>query len=190
MKIFTNFWALIEKYPSWKEKVTSRAKPSQAELKMVQLEPWLEPARLGLITMLHVQWKKCNIYLHFYIAGPMYKNLPLEGSWNWKGVDEIHFYWVSEWHDDCFHLAIIGIHSSALSLVFTFIHTMLYSHVLSDLSCEWNYKCVTAWKCFFSGVYYRNEFWHLGKKPALIFSKWPFFKKIWWSHQPYNKVIS
>ena len=24
--------------------------PSRAELKMVQLEPWLEPARLGLIT--------------------------------------------------------------------------------------------------------------------------------------------
>ena len=43
---FADFRALIEKFPSWKEKVTSRA-----ELKIVQLEPWLEPARLGLITI-------------------------------------------------------------------------------------------------------------------------------------------
>ena len=45
---FADFRALIEKFPSWKEKVTSRA-----ELKMVQLEPWLELARLGLITNIY-----------------------------------------------------------------------------------------------------------------------------------------
>ena len=45
VKNFADFRALIEKFPSWEEKVTSRA-----ELKMVQLEPWLEPAWLGLIT--------------------------------------------------------------------------------------------------------------------------------------------
>ena len=42
---FLDFRALIGKFPSWKKKVTS-----QAKLKIVQLEPWLEPARLGLIT--------------------------------------------------------------------------------------------------------------------------------------------
>ena len=46
-KIFCRFRALIEKFPSWKEK---GHKPSRAELKKVQLEPWLEPAWLGLIT--------------------------------------------------------------------------------------------------------------------------------------------
>ena len=56
---FADFRALIEKFPSWEEKVTSQAKPSRAELKMVQLEPWLEPARLGLIT------SSC-IYLHSF----------------------------------------------------------------------------------------------------------------------------
>ena len=50
VKNFADFRALIEKFPSWEEKVTSQAKPSRAELKKVQLEPWLEPARLGLIT--------------------------------------------------------------------------------------------------------------------------------------------
>ena len=40
-----DFRALVEKNPSWKEKITS-----QTKLKIVQLEPWLEPARLGLIT--------------------------------------------------------------------------------------------------------------------------------------------
>ena len=37
---FADFRALIEKFPSWKEKVTS-----QAELKMVQLEPRASSAR-------------------------------------------------------------------------------------------------------------------------------------------------
>ena len=41
LDFFADFRALIEKYPSWKEKVTS-----QAKLKKVQLEP----AQLGLIT--------------------------------------------------------------------------------------------------------------------------------------------
>ena len=36
------------------EKATSRAKPSRAELKILQLELWLEPARLGLITNAYV----------------------------------------------------------------------------------------------------------------------------------------
>ena len=30
-----------------------RAEPSRAELKILQLEPWLEPARLGLITSIN-----------------------------------------------------------------------------------------------------------------------------------------
>ena len=55
VKNFADFRALIEKFLSWEEKVTSQAEPSRAELKMVQLEPWLEPARLGLITSyLHI----------------------------------------------------------------------------------------------------------------------------------------
>ena len=41
---FADFRAYIGKFPSWKEKVTSRA-----ELKIIQLELRLEPARLRLI---------------------------------------------------------------------------------------------------------------------------------------------
>ena len=44
-----DFQALIGKFLSWMEKVTS-----QAELKIVQLELWLEPARLELITTIYV----------------------------------------------------------------------------------------------------------------------------------------
>ena len=34
-----------------------------------------------------------------------------------------------------------------------------------------------AWKCIISGVFHRSKFWHLCGKPAIIFSKWLFFKK-------------
>ena len=34
-------------------------------------------------------------------------------------------------------------------------------------------KC-HAWKCIISGVFYRSEFCHLRRKPALLFSKWLF----------------
>ena len=33
-----------------------------------------------------------------------------------------------------------------------------------------------AWKCTLSGVKYRNNFWHLKRKPAVTFSKWLFFQ--------------
>ena len=33
-----------------------------------------------------------------------------------------------------------------------------------------------AWKCIISGVKYRSMFWHLRRKPALLFSKWLFFQ--------------
>ena len=39
-----------------------------------------------------------------------------------------------------------------------------------------NKKC-HSWKCIFSGVFHRSEFWHLRRKPAVIFSKWLFFQK-------------
>ena len=57
-----NFRALIEKNPSWTEKVTSRAK-----LKIVQLEPWLEPARLGLITNKYVGYNKFKRVLFYHL---------------------------------------------------------------------------------------------------------------------------
>ena len=33
-----------------------------------------------------------------------------------------------------------------------------------------------AWKCMISGVFHRTGFWHLWRKPAIIFSKWMFFQ--------------
>ena len=33
-----------------------------------------------------------------------------------------------------------------------------------------------AWKCIISGVKYRSKFWHLRRKPAVIFSEWIFFQ--------------
>ena len=33
-----------------------------------------------------------------------------------------------------------------------------------------------AWKCIISGLVCRSEFWHLRRKPALVFSKWLFFQ--------------
>ena len=36
-----------------------------------------------------------------------------------------------------------------------------------------------AWKCMISGVFHRTGFWHLWRKPAIIFSKWMFFQKFW-----------
>ena len=33
-----------------------------------------------------------------------------------------------------------------------------------------------AWKCIISGVFYRSEFWHLWRKPAIISSKLLFFQ--------------
>ena len=33
-----------------------------------------------------------------------------------------------------------------------------------------------AWKCIISGLFCRSEFWHLLRKPALMFSKWLFFQ--------------
>ena len=41
----------------------------------------------------------------------------------------------------------------------------------------WKYFFLHAWKCIISGVFHRCEFWHLWRKPAIIFSKWLFFKK-------------
>ena len=54
--------ALIGKFPSWMEKVTSRAEPSRAEPKIVQLEP----ARLGLITTTYLPLFTYTL-LNFYI---------------------------------------------------------------------------------------------------------------------------
>ena len=34
-----------------------------------------------------------------------------------------------------------------------------------------------VWKCIISGLFHRSKFLHLWKKPAIIFSKWLFFKK-------------
>ena len=34
-----------------------------------------------------------------------------------------------------------------------------------------------AWKCIISGVFHRGVFWHLWRKPAIIFLKWLFFQK-------------
>ena len=58
---FADFRALIEKFPSWKEKVTSRA-----ELKIVQLEPWIEPTRLGLITSNYPATNPCTLSLVYF----------------------------------------------------------------------------------------------------------------------------
>ena len=33
-----------------------------------------------------------------------------------------------------------------------------------------------AWKCIISGLVCRCDFWHLRRKPALVFSKWLFFQ--------------
>ena len=33
-----------------------------------------------------------------------------------------------------------------------------------------------AWKCIISEVFHRSKFWLLGRKPAVIFSKRPFFQ--------------
>ena len=38
-----------------------------------------------------------------------------------------------------------------------------------------NKKC-HAWKCIIWGVFHRSMFWHLRRKPAVIFSKWLFFQ--------------
>ena len=32
------------------------------------------------------------------------------------------------------------------------------------------------WKCMISGVFHRSGFWHLWRKPVIIFSKWMFFQ--------------
>ena len=37
-------------------------------------------------------------------------------------------------------------------------------------------KKIHTWKCIFSGVFYRSQFWHLRRKTAIIFSKWLFFQ--------------
>ena len=84
VKNFADFRALIEKFPSWEEKVTSQAKPSRAELKMVQLEPWLEPDRLGLITNNYIRGQdevgrwywKCPQYLLVQIFPYFTKDIP------------------------------------------------------------------------------------------------------------------
>ena len=36
-----------------------------------------------------------------------------------------------------------------------------------------------SWKCICLGVFHWSEFWHLRRKPAMIFSNWLFLQKNW-----------
>ena len=45
-----------------------------------------------------------------------------------------------------------------------------------------------CWKCIFSGVFHRSVFWHLKRKPAVIFSRYLFFKILWWFHEAHSWV--
>ena len=35
---------------------------------------------------------------------------------------------------------------------------------------------------------HQSEFWQVWRKPAVIFSKWQFFKILWWFHEAHNWV--
>ena len=70
--------------PSWSQK---GHKPSRAELKILQLELWLEPARLGLITINYLSiWP---FMCHPWFPTRKASKLTLQGlkKWSWKQIN-------------------------------------------------------------------------------------------------------
>ena len=56
-------------------------------------------------------------------------------------------------------------------LVWLFLNWIKSYNLISPLSIFFH-----VWKCIISGLVCQSEFWHLLRKPALIFSKWLFFQ--------------